>query len=113
MCELWAIAEIIYPLVSAKDCALLKAILADHSCARKPSTRARTILGLADRLGAAEVGRCAGAGGLVLQGRFAEVGVAGLLRDTSRKSRNAFVTDATVRRVAAPSCAGPLGKANR
>jgi hypothetical protein len=69
MCELWAIAEIIYPLVSAKDCALLKAILADHSCARKPSTRARTILGLADRLGAAEVGRCAGAGGLVLQGR--------------------------------------------
>jgi hypothetical protein len=99
-------------LVSAKDGAFLKRTVADRSCARQRSARARMILGLANRLGLADAGRCVGAGGLVLQGRLAEARVAGLLRDTIRKSCKAFVTDATVRRVVAPSCLGLLREAD-
>jgi len=107
-------AQIVCPLVSAADHARLQAIVADRNRAQKHVARARIILQSAARLSVAEVARRAGVGRPAVwrwQGRFAEAGVDGLLRDATRKPGKAPLADATVRHVVALTCAEPPGEA--
>jgi transposase len=107
-------AQIVCPLVSAADRARLQAIVADRNRAQKHVARARIILQSAARLSVAEVARRAGVGRPAVwrwQGRFAEAGVDGLLRDATRKPGKAPLADATVRHVVALTCAEPPGEA--
>jgi transposase len=107
-------AQIVCPWVSAADRARLQAIVADRNRAQKHVARARIILQSAARLSVAEVARRAGVGRPAVwrwQGRFAEAGVDGLLRDATRKPGKAPLADATVRHVVALTCAEPPGEA--
>jgi transposase len=109
-------AQIVCPWVSAEDRARLEAIVADRNRAQKHLARARIILGSADRLSVAEVASRAGIGRPAVwrwQRRFAEAGIASLLRDATRKPDKAPLADATVRRVVALTCAEPPGEATQ
>jgi transposase len=107
-------AQHVCPLVSAEDRARLEAIVADRNRAQKHVTRARIILGAADRLVAAAAARRAGVGRPAVwrwPRRYAEAGVDGLLRDRTRKPGKAPLGDVLVRRVVALTCAEPPGEA--
>ena len=107
-------AQHVCPFVSAEDRARLEAIVADRNRAQKHVARARIILGAADRLTVAGIARRAGIGRPAVwrwQRRFAEAGVAGLLRDKTRKPGKAPLGDELARKVVAKTCAEPPGEA--
>jgi transposase len=109
-------AHLVCPLVSAEDRACLEAIVADRNRAQKHVARARIILASAEPLSVAEVARRVGVGRPAVwrwQRRFAEAGVAGLLREASRKPGKAPLAEATVQRVVALTCAEPPGAATQ
>ncbi|HEX8374545.1 MAG TPA: IS630 family transposase, partial [Geminicoccaceae bacterium] len=100
--------------VSAADRGRLEAVVADRNSLQKHAWRARIILATADGLGTNEVMRRAGVSKPSVwrwQERFMREGVAGLLRDKSRKPGKAPLGEATVRRVVALTCAEPPGEA--
>jgi transposase len=100
-------------LVSAEDRARLEAIVADRNRARKHVTRARIVLGAADRLTVAETARRAGVGRPAVwrwQRRYAGEGVDGLSRDKTRRPGKAPLGDEAVRRIVAMTCAEPPGE---
>src|SRR6187399_1091549 len=102
------------PLVSAVDRRRLAAIVADRNRPQKHVTRAKIILHSAERIDVTEVARRAASTRPSVwrwQQRFAEVGVAGLLRDKTRKPGKPRTADATVQRVVALSCGEPPGEA--
>ena len=77
-------------LVSAEDRARLEAIVADRNRIQKHVTRARIVLGSADRLAVAEIARQAGVGRPAVwrwQRRHAEADVDGLLHDRDQEAR--------------------------
>ncbi len=81
-------AQHVCPFVSAEDRVRLEAIVADRNRAQKHVARARIILGSAERLTVTDIARRAGVrrpAAWRWQRRFAEAGVAGLLRDKTRK----------------------------
>jgi hypothetical protein len=101
-------AQIVRPLVSVEDRARLEAIVADRNRTQKHVARARIVLASAERLPVAAVAKRAAVGRPAVwrwQRRFAEVGVEGLLRDATRKPGKAPLSDQTVRRVVALTCA--------
>jgi transposase len=101
-------------LVSAEDRARLEAIVADRNRIQKHVTRARIVLGSADRLAVAEIARRAGVGRPAVwrwQRRYAEAGVDGLLRDRTRKPGKAPLGDEVVHQVVALTCGEPPGEA--
>ncbi|MGH7186213.1 MAG: IS630 family transposase, partial [Pseudomonadota bacterium] len=107
-------AQTVCLLVSAADRQRLAAILADRNRPRKQAARARVILHSAERLDVAEVARRAAISRPAVwrwQLRFAEAGVAGLLRDRTRKPGKARTPDASVQRVVALTCGEPPGEA--
>jgi transposase len=107
-------AQLVCPLVSAEDRTRLEAIVADRNRTQKHVARARIILASAARLSVAEVARQAGVGRPAVwrwQRRFVEAGVAGLLRDASRKPGKAPVPAEVVQQVIALTCAEPPGEA--
>jgi transposase len=107
-------AYLVCPLVSAADRARLEAIVADRNRAQKHVARARIILGSAERLSVAEIGKRVGVGRPAVwrwQRRFAETGVEGLLRDATRKPGKAPLGNALVHRVVALTCGEPPGEA--
>src|SRR5919108_5643233 len=107
MCDAGLMAQIVCPLVSAEDRARLEAIVADRDRAQKHVARARIILGSADRLSVAQVARRPGVGRPAVwrwQRRFAEAGVAGLLRDAPRKHGKTPPSEAVVRHVVRLTC---------
>jgi transposase len=109
-------AQIVCPLVSAEDRARLEAIVADRNRAQKHVARARIILGSAARISVAEVARRAGVGRPAVwrwQRRFAEAGIDGLLHEATRKPGKAPLSDQTVHRVVALTCAEPPGAATQ
>jgi transposase len=109
-------AQIVCPWVSAEDRARLEAIVGDRNRAQKHVARARIILGSAERLSVAEVARRAGVRRPAVwrwQRRFAEAGVDGLLREAARKPGKAPLSDQTVHRVVALTCAEPPGAATQ
>jgi transposase len=100
--------------VSAEDRARLEAIVGDRNRAQMHVARARIILHSAERLSVAEVGRRSGIGRPAVwrwQRRFAEAGVEGLLHEATRKPGKAPLSDQTVHRVVALTCAEPPGEA--
>ena len=116
MCDGGAMAQIVCLLVSAEDRARLEAIVGDRNRAQKHVARARIILGSAERLSVAEVARRAGVRRPAVwrwQRRFAEAGVDGLLREAARKPGKAPLSDQTVHRVVALTCAEPPGAATQ
>jgi transposase len=107
-------AQHVCPFVSAEDRARLEAIVADRNRTQKHVARARIILGAADRHTVTDIARRAGVGRPTVwrwQRRFAEAGVAGLLRDKTRKPGKAPLSDEAARRVVAMTCAEPPGEA--
>lgn len=107
-------AQTVCPLVSVVDRARLAAIVADRNRPQKHAARARIILASAERLPVLEVAHRSGATRPAVwrwQQRFAEAGVAGLLRDKTRKPGKPRTADAIVRRVVALTCAEPSGEA--
>jgi hypothetical protein len=88
----------------------------DRNRTQKHVARARIILASAARLSVAEVARQAGVGRPAVwrwQRRFVEAGVAGLLRDASRKPGKAPVPAEVVQQVIALTCAEPPGEGFR
>jgi transposase len=78
--------------------------------------RARIILVSAERLSVAEVARRAGIGRPAVwrwQRRFVEAGVEGLLHEATRKPGKAPLSEQTVQRVVALTCAEPPGEATQ
>jgi transposase len=78
--------------------------------------RARIILVSAERLSVAEVARRAGIGRPAVwrwQRRFVEAGVEGLLHEATRKPGKAPLSEQTVQRVVALTCAQPPGEATQ
>jgi transposase len=113
-CYAIGMAQTACPLVSVADRARLAAILADRNRPQKHVARARIILHSAERLDVAEVARRAEVSRPAVwrwQQRFAEAGVDGLLRDTTRKPGKPRTPEATVRRVVALTCGEPPGEA--
>jgi transposase len=107
-------AQTVCPLPSVEDRARLTALLADRNRPQKHVARVRIILHSAERLDVAEVARRAGLSRPAVwrwQQRFAEAGVAGLLRDKTRKPGKPPTPEATVQRVLALACAAPPGEA--
>jgi transposase len=100
--------------VSATDRARLEAIAADRNSRQKHAWRARIILATADGLGTNEVMRRAGVSKPCVwrwQERFMHEGVAGLLRDKTRKPGKEPLPAATVKRVVELTLAEPPGEA--
>src|ERR687893_1725658 len=93
--------------VSAADRARLEAVVADRNSPQKHVWRAAIILATAEGCGTAEIMRRAGVSKPCVwrwQERFMREGVAGLLRDRSRKPGKAPLGEETVRRVVALTC---------
>jgi transposase len=114
LCDAGRMAQEVCPLVSVEDRARLEAIVADRNRAQKHATRAWIILWSAERLAVAEIARRVALGRPAVwrwQRRFAEAGVDGLLRDKTRKPGKTPLSDATIRRVVALTCAEPPGEA--
>jgi transposase len=88
--------------VTPEDRVALEAILADRSAPQKHAWRAKIILATADGDGTTEIMRRSGKSKPVVwrwQERFMREGVAGLLRDKTRKPGKAPLPAATVRHV--------------
>jgi hypothetical protein len=101
-------------LVSAKDRAHLRVLIADRNSAQKHVQRVRIILHSADRLPVLEVARRSGASRPAVwrwQLRYAEQGVDGLLRDKTRKPGRAPLSPETVAKVLALPCSDAPGNA--
>ena len=99
---------------SAADRGRLEAVVADRNSLQKHAWRARIILATADGLGTNEVMRRAGVSKPSVwrwQERFMREGVAGLLRDKSRKPGKAPLGDSVAHRIVALTCAEPPGEA--
>ena len=100
--------------VSAADRARLEAIAADRNSRQKHAWRARIILATAEGCGTVEITRRTGKSKPCVwrwQERFMREGVAGLLRDKTRKPGKAPLGEALVRRVVALTCGEPPGEA--
>jgi transposase len=107
-------AQSVCLVISAVDRARLEAIVVDRNRPQKHVARARLVLLSADRLDVATVARRTGIGRPAVwrwQRRFAEEGVAGLLRDKTRTPGKAPLGDEAVRQIVAMTCAEPPGEA--
>ncbi len=105
-------AQIVSVIVGAEDRARLTAILADRNRPLKHAQRANIILFSAERLPVLEVARRAGVSRPAVwrwQLRYAEQGVAGLLRDKTRRPGRAPLPTTTVAKVLALTCSEPPG----
>jgi transposase len=100
--------------LSAGDRARLEAVVADRMSPQKQVWRARIVLLTADRHGTAEIMRRTGKSKPTVRhwrARFIEAGVAGLLRDKTRKPGRAPLPVATIERVVELTQAEPPGEA--
>jgi len=100
--------------VGAEDRTRLAAIFGDRNRPHKHVQRANIVLVSADRLPALEVARRAGVSRPSVwrwQQRFAEAGVAGLLRDKTRKPGKPPLPAQTVAKILALPCSEPPGQA--
>src|SRR5277367_1971623 len=98
--------------VSAGDRELLAAVVADRNSAQKHVWRARIILATAEGCGTAEIMRRAGVSKPCVwrwQERFMRQGVAGLLRDKTRKPGLPPLPSALVDRVVELTLGGAAG----
>jgi hypothetical protein len=106
--------EDIHVEVSVTDRARLAAVVADRNSPQKHVWRARIILATAEGCGTAEIMRRACVSKPTVwrwQARFMAEGVAGLLRDKTRKPGKAPVPVGTVEQVVARTLAAPPGEA--
>ena len=106
-------AQEVCVIVSAADRVQLAAVVGDRSRPLKHVQRARIILHSADRLSVLEVARRAGVSRPAVwrwQRRYAEEGVAGLLRDKTRAPGKPRLSAAIVARVLALTCSEPPGE---
>jgi transposase len=100
--------------VSAADRTRLAAVVGDRNCPQKHVWRARIILATAEGCGTAEIMRRAGVSKPRVwrwQERFMREGVAGLLRDKTRKPGLSPLLAALVDRVVALTLTEPQGEA--
>src|ERR1700758_4603310 len=100
--------------VSATDRERLAAVVADRNSPQKHVWRARIILATAQGCGTAEIMRCAGVSKPCVwrwQERFMHEGVAGLLRDKTRKAGLPPLPAALVRGVGGVTVGEPPGEA--
>ena len=107
-------AQDICVIVDAEDRARLAVVVGDRNRPHKHVLRARIVLLSADRLPVAQVARQTGVSRPSVwrwQRRFAEAGVAGLLRDKTRPPGTPPLPAETVARVVALTCSEPLGEA--
>jgi transposase len=107
-------AQTVCILVGAEDRTRLTAIVGDRNRPHKHVQRANIVLFSADRLPALEVARRAGVSRPSVwrwQQRFAEEGVAGLLRDKTRKPGKPPLPAQTVAKILALPCSEPPGQA--
>ncbi|MCW3474917.1 IS630 family transposase [Limobrevibacterium gyesilva] len=103
-------AQTVCVIVSASDKARLEAIVADRNRLQKHVERARVVLASARGYPVQRVAAQLGVSRPMVwrwQRRFAEKGVAGLLRDKARKPGKAPIAAETVARVVAMTCAPP------
>jgi transposase len=107
-------AQDVCPVVSGEDRTRLEALVADRNQAQKHVQRAWIVLHSGERLPVAEVARRTGLGRPAVwrwQRRYAEQGIAGLLRDQTRKPGKPPTPEATVAHVVALTCSEPPGEA--
>lgn len=100
--------------VTAEDRVRLEAIAADRNALQKHAARARVILATAEGCGTNEIVRRSGLSKPVVwrwQERFMHEGVAGLLRDKTRKPGKAALGAEIVRRVVDLTLSDPPGEA--
>jgi transposase len=100
--------------VTPADRLRLEAVVADRNSRQKHVWRAKVVLAAADGCGTAATGRRAGLSPPSVRRwreRFAQEGVAGLLRDKSRKPGKAPLPTSTVDRVIGLTLADPPGEA--
>jgi transposase len=100
--------------VSAADRARLEAVVADRNSRQKHAWRARIVLATADGCGTAAIMRRTGKSKPCVwrwQARFMTEGVAGLLRDKTRKPGTPRLPNATVERVVELTRGEPPGAA--
>ncbi len=100
--------------VSPADRRRLEAIVADRNSPQKHVWRAKVALAAADGLGTTAIGRRTGLSRPSVRRwreRFAQEGVAGLLRDRSRKPGKAPLSTSTVDRVVGLTLGEPPGEA--
>src|SRR5215211_4779945 len=100
--------------VSPADRRCLEAIVADRNSPQKHVWRAKVALAAADGHGTAAIGRRAGLSRPSVRRwreRFAQEGVAGLLRDKTRKPGTPPLPAATVKRVVELTLDEPPGEA--
>ncbi len=106
-------AQTVCVIVSASDTERLEAVVADRNRQRKHVERAEVVLA---SVGGGPVQRIAEQVGVSRpmvwrwQQRFAEAGVAGLLRDKTRKPGKPPIPAETVAHVVALTCGKPLGE---
>ncbi len=103
-------AQTVSPVVNSADRERLAAVLGDRNRPQKHVQRARIILLSAERLTVLDVAARSGASRPSVwrwQQRFAEEGVAGLLRDKTRKPGKAPLPPATIAKVLALPCGDP------
>ncbi len=106
-------AQEVCVIVSAEDRVQLAAVVGDRSRPLKHVQRARIILHSADRLSVLEVARRAGMSRPAVwrwQRRYAEEGIAGLLRDKTRAPGKPRLPATIVARVLALTCSEPPGE---
>ena len=107
-------AQDVCVIVDAEDRARLAVVVGDRNRLHKHVLRARIVLLSADRLPVARIARQAGVSRPAVwrwQRRFAEEGVAGLLRDKTRPPGTPPLPAETVARVVALTCCEPPGEA--
>ena len=100
--------------VSPADRRRLEAVVADRNSRQKHAWRAKVVLAAADGCGTAAIGRRAGLSRPSVRRwreRFVQEGVAGMLRDKSRKPGKAPLPTSTVDRVVELTLAEPPGEA--
>src|SRR5499433_4196325 len=105
-----AMAQQVCVVLSAAEREQLAAIAADRNRPRKHIERARIVLASADRHSAQRVAQSIGVSRPTVwrwQQRFAESGVAGLLRDKTRKPGKPPIAAETTARVVALTCTEP------
>ena len=103
-------AQTVSPVVNSADRARLAAVVEDRNRPQKHVQRARIILLSAERLTVLDVAARSGASRPSVwrwQQRFAEQGVAGLLRDKTRKPGKVPLPPATIAKVLALPCGEP------
>ena len=103
-------AQTVIPFVNFADRERLAAVVEDRNRPQKHVQRARIILLSAERLTVLEVAARSGASRPSVwrwQRRFAEEGVAGLLRDKTRKPGRAALPPASIAKILALPCGKP------